>query len=68
MPTKKSKSSSLKPVKHTLPKPTEETVPMTFRLPESLKERLDYFAESKDLKSSNLLRHILEEFLDAQGA
>lgn len=66
MAKKQGKGPNIKRVKYTIPTPNEETVPISLRLPESLKERLEAFSEKQGIKSSDLIRHILKEFLDAQ--
>jgi len=60
--------SKLKPVNFTDLDKREETEPITFRVPKSLKDRLEKFSKKSGHKSSDLLRHIIKEFLDAQGA
>jgi hypothetical protein len=60
------KKKRLKSVSYRLPEKTEESSTITFRVPSSLKERLEMFAEENDYKASSLLKSILEQFLDAQ--
>jgi 5,10-methylenetetrahydrofolate reductase len=68
MAKKKGSLSFTKPVKFTLPSKVEESETMSIRLPNSLKQRLESFADDNDVKASALVKHILEQFLDAQGA
>lgn len=58
----------LSKVSYSIPEPKENTEPITFRVPTSLKERLEAFSEENQIKSTDLLRHIINEFLEAQGA
>lgn len=68
MAKKKGGLSNLRPVKYTIPKPKENDDSLSLRLPSSLKERLEDFAEDNEIKTNALVRHILEQFLDAQEA
>jgi predicted DNA-binding protein len=55
-------------VKYTIPIKEENDDSLSIRLPSSLKERLEIFAEDNEVKANALVRHILEQFLDAQNA
>lgn len=66
MAKKKGSLSGTKPVKFTLPSKVEESETMSIRLPVSLKSRIEEFADKNDIKASALVKHILEQFLDAQ--
>ena len=68
MAKKKGSLSSLKPVKYSIPRKAENDDSLSVRLPSSLKERLESFSEDNDIKTNALVRHILEQFLDAQNA
>ncbi|MDC1174106.1 hypothetical protein OAT67_01825 [Bacteriovoracaceae bacterium] len=68
MAKKKGNLSKLKPVKYTIPIKAENDDSLSIRLPSSLKERLESFAEDNEVKANALVRHILEQFLDAQNA
>ena len=68
MAKKKGSLSNLRPVKYTIPKVQENDDSLSLRLPSSLKERLEQFADKNEIKTNALVRHVLEQFLDAQGA
>lgn len=62
------KKNQNKSISYTLPPKKEESTTITIRVPRSLKERLDKFAEDNGYTSSELVKNTIEQFLNAMEA